>query len=397
MAAEKARAALNSGHLTDYHAMIASVALVMALGALGQVDDIAAVAKAAIDRAITSFQSSQMRFWFGAVYARACRLTGRVHECTRSVNELAESARDIPGLAYANLASLLGHAALARGAVPEAVRLLHEALAGVQRHGVTTGLRPAACFGLAEAHAKLGQPGPANEALAEARTCVPTDFVFMQTYLSLATGWTLAAGGALTEAITVVRDPAKDARDRNQPTHELACLQAGTQWGDTSGAERARELADALSLPLANAVARHAESLRANDGPGLLAAASEYKAIGDLATAADAAAQAAVAFTRAGLRKRGLYAAAMAQELAQECGGLCTPALRNPAGQPLTKRQREIIEFVIAGLSNREIADRLVMSVRSVEGHLYRACQRVGANSREELAAIIRAGPRGLR
>jgi DNA-binding CsgD family transcriptional regulator len=33
------------------------------------------------------------------------------------------------------------------------------------------------------------------------------------------------------------------------------------------------------------------------------------------------------------------------------------------------------------------------MSVRSVEGHLYRACQRVGANSREELAAIIRKGP----
>jgi DNA-binding NarL/FixJ family response regulator len=85
-------------------------------------------------------------------------------------------------------------------------------------------------------------------------------------------------------------------------------------------------------------------------------AASEYKAIGDLATAADAAAQAAVAFTRTGLRKRGAVAAAMAQELAQECGGLCIPALRNPAGQPLTKRQREIIEFVIAGLSNREIA-----------------------------------------
>jgi DNA-binding CsgD family transcriptional regulator len=33
------------------------------------------------------------------------------------------------------------------------------------------------------------------------------------------------------------------------------------------------------------------------------------------------------------------------------------------------------------------------MSVRSVEGHVYRACQRVGANSREELAAIARRGP----
>lgn len=69
------------------------------------------------------------------------------------------------------------------------------------------------------------------------------------------------------------------------------------------------------------------------------------------------------------------------------------PGVRNPAGQPLTGRQREIVELVVAGLSNKQIAERLVMSVRSVEGHLYRACQRVGASSREQLAAIIRRGP----
>jgi DNA-binding CsgD family transcriptional regulator len=47
----------------------------------------------------------------------------------------------------------------------------------------------------------------------------------------------------------------------------------------------------------------------------------------------------------------------------------------------------------VAGLSNREIAEQLVMSVRTVEGHIYRACQRVGAQSREDLASIIRSGP----
>ena len=158
-----------------------------------------------------------------------------------------------------------------------------------------------------------------------------------------------------------------------------------------------RELADELRLPLAKAVARHTESLAANDGEGLLAASGEYRAIGDRAAAADIAAQAAVAFTGDQQRKRGLWAAAVAKELSDACGGLCTPALRSPSGQPLTGRQREIVELVLAGLSNRQIADRLVMSVRSVEGHVYRACQRVGASSRDELAAIARAGPASAR
>ena len=82
----------------------------------------------------------------------------------------------------------------------------------------------------------------------------------------------------------------------------------------------------------------------------------------------------------------------VARELADECGGLCTPALRIRRAS-VTGRQREVVELVVAGLSNRDIADQLVMSVRTVEGHVYRACQRVGANSREELASIIRSGP----
>ena len=220
----------------------------------------------------------------------------------------------------------------------------------------------------------------------------------METALSLATGWSLAAGGSLSQAIDTVRYAGEVARERNQPTHELACLQAAIQWGDASGAARARELAGTLSLPLANTVALHGESLRDGDGDGLLAASGQYAALGDRCTAADAAAQAAIAFTGAQQRKRGLYAAALAQELAEECGGLSTPALRGPvAPSPLTGRQREVAELVAAGLSNKEIADQLVTSVRTVEGHLYRACQRVGAKSRSDLAAIMRAGPAGVR
>jgi len=391
-AAEKARAALDSRTLPDFHAMLASTALTIAQGAFGRIDDIADVVTQAIDRAITSSQASPTRLWYGAVYARACRLTGRIDECVRSATQLSESTRDVPGLAYANLAFLLGHAELAQGNIPAAVKLLHEGLAGAEKHSVTTGLRPASCFALAEAHAKLGQPEAANAAITEARQRVPDDYVFMQTALAVASGWALAAGGCLTEAISVAHAAGEDARNRNQPTHEVACLQVAAQWGDTSGATRARELADELAIPIAGAVARHTESLAADDGEGLLGASADYRALGDRAAAADVAAQAAVAFSRKQQRKRSLYAAALAQELATECGGLCTPALRNPIGQPLTGRQREIIELVAAGLSNKQIAERLVTSVRTVEGHVYRAYQRLGAESREELVKMLRAG-----
>jgi DNA-binding NarL/FixJ family response regulator len=147
---------------------------------------------------------------------------------------------------------------------------------------------------------------------------------------------------------------------------------------------------------LADAVALHAESLHKRDGEGLLAASQAYQALGDRATAADAAAQAAVTLTGAQLRSRGLFAASIAAQLAADCGGLSTPATRTPVTPtPLTGRQREVAELVVAGLSNKQIAERTFSSVRTVEGHIYRACQRVGASSREELAEILRRGGYG--
>jgi DNA-binding CsgD family transcriptional regulator len=83
----------------------------------------------------------------------------------------------------------------------------------------------------------------------------------------------------------------------------------------------------------------------------------------------------------------------VAYRLAAQCGGIRTPALDLAAHPlPLTVREREIANLVAAGLSNREIADRLTVSVRTVEGHLYRACIKLDISDREELAALIRKG-----
>ena len=55
----------------------------------------------------------------------------------------------------------------------------------------------------------------------------------------------------------------------------------------------------------------------------------------------------------------------------------------------LTRREREIAHLVAEGLTNREIAERLYLSVRTVESHVYQARAKVGARSRNELGRLV--------
>ena len=51
----------------------------------------------------------------------------------------------------------------------------------------------------------------------------------------------------------------------------------------------------------------------------------------------------------------------------------------------LTERERDVVRLVALGHTNREIADRLVLSVRTVETHRARIQHRLGLRSRAEL------------
>ena len=79
-----------------------------------------------------------------------------------------------------------------------------------------------------------------------------------------------------------------------------------------------------------------------------------------------------------------------AQALAEQCGGTSTPALRQVIEPlPLTGREREIVMLLGEGLSNREIAARLTLSVRTVEDHIHKAMAKTGTASRDQLAALL--------
>jgi DNA-binding CsgD family transcriptional regulator len=57
----------------------------------------------------------------------------------------------------------------------------------------------------------------------------------------------------------------------------------------------------------------------------------------------------------------------------------------NPAG--LTGRQLEILRLIAEGLTNQEIADRLVLSVRTVDNHVSAVLEKLSVPSRREAAA----------
>jgi DNA-binding NarL/FixJ family response regulator len=60
----------------------------------------------------------------------------------------------------------------------------------------------------------------------------------------------------------------------------------------------------------------------------------------------------------------------------------------------LSPREREVAELVVRGSSNRQIAEHLVLSPKTVETHLRKVFDKLGVASRTEVAvAIARAEP----
>jgi ATP/maltotriose-dependent transcriptional regulator MalT len=203
--------------------------------------------------------------------------------------------------------------------------------------------------------------------------------------------WVEAADGSITGALERARQAAALAAVHGQWGYEAYALAAVTRFGDSTCVDRLLELSQFVQGPLVTAAARHAVALAASDAAGLLEASKLYEDMGDLLSAADTAAQAAGCHLARGHRASHQQASSRARRLQNECEGALTPALAatlNPL--PLTQREREIVALAAAGLSNRAIADRLVISLRTVEGHLYRAGAKLGTSDRNRFNALLR-------
>ncbi|MGJ3508452.1 ATP-binding protein [Enemella sp. A6] len=66
-----------------------------------------------------------------------------------------------------------------------------------------------------------------------------------------------------------------------------------------------------------------------------------------------------------------------------------TPGTDLPPGVRLTKREAEVAALLARGLSNKEIASELTISIRTAEGHVEQVLKKLGAQSRAQAAAML--------
>jgi DNA-binding CsgD family transcriptional regulator len=193
--------------------------------------------------------------------------------------------------------------------------------------------------------------------------------------------------------------------------HLVMAAEACTGTGDFAGAAsalhslvrigRAKEVVDQLTDlaadmdgPWEALYARHARAVVDHDAEGLQVVSKSFEDVGGILLAAEAAGDASAEWQRAGDQRRAVAARRLAAGLAERCPGAQTPALQGlGVRDQLTPAEQETARFAAAGHSNKAIAERLSLSVRTVEARIQSVYYKLGIRRREDLAAAMLAGP----
>jgi DNA-binding CsgD family transcriptional regulator len=206
-------------------------------------------------------------------------------------------------------------------------------------------------------------------------------------YVARARGWAARVRSDTEGAERLLADAARLAAQMPVYAAQLTyeALRAGASASKLSAELDA--LAARCDARLTAAYARHAAGLAARGGDALLAVAEELAAIGALRYASEAAADAARTFVAAGRADSARRALERARRLHVANEGTPPPSVDGIDGTAvgLTRRESQVAALAGQGATNLEIAERLELSVRTVESHVYHAMQKRGVTDRRDL------------
>jgi DNA-binding CsgD family transcriptional regulator/type II secretory pathway predicted ATPase ExeA len=247
----------------------------------------------------------------------------------------------------------------------------------------------------ATALALAGVADKAGETLAELDALdLPTDLSYEVEVLA-ARAWVWAAGGDMATArrnLEVAVELGVEVGDLLGATaalHGLARMGRARQVVDQLG-----ELSGQVDGELSRTRLTYALGAANRDSAVLEEAASHFEALGALLYAAEALGESAVHLRRAGLSREAAANQQRAARLLGRCEGAVTPFVRSiGARAQLTPAELDTALQAAAGSTDKQIAELMHLSVRTVENRLHRAYQKLGLSHRRELAEALRDLP----
>lgn len=347
-------------------------------------------ADADIERGYGLMQSADLinaRFGYADVHLTGLRLSGRGTALAALADraDLVSAGTVEPFAFYGD--HLTGIAAAYRGDLLAALPRLTDECAGLM--GVESGgILYRSLVVLTQVHGMRGDADAAARALVTLREHEHPSHYWCRPEFHLAQTWVHAAAGRIEAAIQQARLGADLAAASDAGGYVLLALSVAARLGDDRSAVELGVAAQHMQTPAADRCRRLSAALARRDGDALAELSFMEEADGDRVAAADYAALSASLLVKQRHGARAGTLAARAAALAARAGA-DTPALRALApGIALPPRERQIAELVSRGESNREIAHRLGLSVRTVEGHVYRLMGRLDVGTRGELKRL---------
>jgi DNA-binding CsgD family transcriptional regulator len=359
----------------------------LALGLMGRGDQVAALARRGRD--IEGQVDGVLRHLMAFAEVRALLLVGDFDAAEKCSVDSVQISAPSQYLSWGLATMLAGAVDLARGHFASAASRMEQTVAALSTNSGIWWTVPRLV--LAQANCALGHSKAAATIIAELRTSPDAHHAVWRPQVRIAEAWLAAAQGNVSGAIAAATDAAAVADQGGQLAIEMLALHDAARFGDRTSLQRLIDISGRVDGRLASVHAAYAQALLDSDAVAIAAAGAQFEQIGSLLSAADAAAQAAEIFRSREDRSQATEAAATADRIAHACGGIQTPALVAAAQPlPLSAREREIANLVAAGLSTPEIAQRLTLSPRTVEGHIYHACTKLAVPDRKSLAIFMR-------
>ncbi|MGN5734325.1 helix-turn-helix transcriptional regulator [Arthrobacter psychrochitiniphilus] len=192
--------------------------------------------------------------------------------------------------------------------------------------------------------------------------------------------------------VTALLQQANQAHTEGSFMIELNALALLFELGEPNLNHRISVLAAAVEGPWALGLGQYADALDRQSGADLLLAAETLERSGMFAFAKLALDEAEKLLKLQGADLAANTARAWLQRVSTELADENHSSSDRPGHTPLTRREREIANMAAAGHSDRIIADMLKLSLRTVEGHLYRTYGKLGIAGRDELKAAMAVG-----